>query len=120
MTKSELINLFPDISPTAIQIGQDGAEIRGKWAVITPMDGIWDVWLYNPKDPSKGLSARKITNMLRSMESTDKTDLTVLDGEAWFRVSDHRVISEIRHIIGVRKKRRVSDAALANLKKGSF
>lgn len=119
LTKAEIIKLFPDISPTAIRMGQDGLEIRGKWAVVTPMEDYWDVWIHNPSNLSKGLTARKVTNMLERISDCVKADFHELTGEAWFRVWGHKQISLIRSVLGIRKKKRVSEATLRNLRKYS-
>ena len=119
LTRPEIIALFPDISPTAIVKGCDGLEIRGKWAVVTPMEDYWDVWIMNPKDLAKGLGARKVTNMLEAIKVCVKADFHELTGEAWFRVWDHKEVSKIRHLLGIRKKRRVTAAQLENLRKYS-
>ncbi len=119
MTKAEIIALFPDISPKAIRMGQDGLEIRGKWAVVTPMEDYWDVWIMNPLNLSKGLSQRKVRNMRRAIEACVKTDFHELTGEAWFRVYDPVEISKIRHLLGIRKKKRVTESQLETLRKYS-
>lgn len=100
-------------------MGEDGLEIRGKWAVVTPMEDYWDVWIHNPQDLAKGLGARKVNNMLQAIKSCVKADFHELTGEAWFRVWDHKKISEIRQILGIRKKKRVSAKQLENLRKYS-
>ncbi len=119
LTKSEIIALFPDISPTAIRMGCDGMEIRGKWAVITPMEDYWDIWIHNPQNLSKGLGARKVTNMLETIKTCVKTDFHERTGEAWFRVWDHTKILLIRAVLGIRKKRKVSERQLEILRKYS-
>jgi len=120
MTKKELIELFPKISPTAIQIGQDGAEIRGKWAVVTPMGGVWDVWIRNPKSPTDPLSTRRVRNVLRNVKDRVKTNFHEADGEAWFQLSNHEDIARIAPLLGIRKKKIMAEAQLAALKKNQF
>ncbi len=118
LTKSEIIALFPDISPKAVQIGQDGPEILGKWATVTPMEDYWDIWIHNPKNLSRGLTARKITNMMQTIKTLVKADFHELTGEVWFRVWDHKEVSLIRSVLGIRKKRRVTESQLEILRKG--
>jgi hypothetical protein len=115
MTKNDLKALFPTISPTAFVLGDSGFKIAGKWAEVEPVGDEWDIWLRNQKEPGKGLGARKINHILNSLESTDKTALQRLDGEAWFRVGDYRLIPPMIRLLGIRAKRKANPNAIRNL-----
>ena len=116
MTKSDLIALFPTISPTAFVPCDSGFKISGKWAEIELIGEEWDIWLRNQKNLNKGLGARKISNILNSLESTDKTAIQRLDGEAWFRVGDYRLIAPMARLLGIRIKRKANPGAFGNFK----
>ena len=69
MTKIDLIKTFPTVSPSAIKKIDDEYEIVGKFCRIIMFDD-WqiDLWLCNPANMSKGLSKRKLNNLVSALE----------------------------------------------------
>ena len=92
----------------------DGSEwgITGRFCRITPLDGIyWDLWLCNPKKIADGLSQRMVTSKIAVLEekSPQKLHFTVLTGEAYTQGATKELILETLSLLGIPRKRRVSE-----------
>ena len=108
MNKSELIQSLPTISPTAIQERDGEYVIVGKFCLIASLGGNrWDVWLCNPKDFSKGLSARKLNILLKNLRQ--EAGFTVLNGEAYAKVQGKDLIENNLDLLGIRKLGKITE-----------
>jgi hypothetical protein len=130
MTKSELFAAFDSqISRTAIRQDFDGCAdnewaVVGKFCRIVPIASGWDVWLCNSRDPTAGLTPRKVTAILVGLADLLAPDHAphapgaaatwgawhVLDGEAWTRRLTRDEILACLSILGIRRRKVVSDA----------
>ena len=119
MTKIDLIKTFPTVSPSAIKVIDDEYEIVGKFCrIIMFDDGQIDLWLCNPANMVKGLSKRKLNNLVSALEvpveSTfnDKVikpiPFNVLEGEAWINLDLPDLILNNLKLLGIRKKRELT------------
>ena len=119
MTKNDLLEIFPTVSPSVIKKIDDEYEIVGKFCRIIMFDD-WqiDLWLCNPANMSKGLSKRKLNNLVSALEvpveSTfnDKVikpiPFNVLEGEAWINLDLPDLILNNLKLLGIRKKRELT------------
>ena len=119
MTKNDLLEIFPTVSPSVIKKIDDEYEIVGKFCRIIMFDD-WqiDLWLCNPANMSKGLSKRKLNNLVSALEvpveSTfnDKVikpiPFNVLEGEAWINLDLPYLILNNLKLLGIRKKRELT------------
>ena len=119
MTKNDLLETFPTVSPSVIKKIDDEYEIVGKFCRIIMFDD-WqiDLWLCNPANMSKGLSKRKLNNLVSALEvpveSTfrDKVikpiPFNVLEGEAWINLDLPDLILNNLKLLGIRKKRELN------------
>jgi len=108
LNKSELIQSFPMISPTAIQERDGEFVIIGKFCLIASLGGNrWDVWLCNPKNLIKGLSTRKLNVLLENLQQ--EAGFTVLVGEAYTKVQGTELIENNLDLMGIRKRRQITE-----------
>jgi len=119
MTKNDLLETFPTVSPSVIKKIDDEYEIVGKYCRIIMFDD-WqiDLWLCNPANMSKGLSKRKLNNLVSALEvpveSTFRDKVTkpisfsVLEGEAWINLDLPDLILNNLKLLGIRKKRELT------------
>lgn len=119
MTKIDLLETFPTVSPSVIKKIDDEYEIVGKFCRIIMFDD-WqiDLWLCNPANMSKGLSKRKLNNLVSALEvpveSTFRDKVTkpisfsVLEGEAWVNLDLPDLILNNLKLLGIRKKRELN------------
>jgi len=119
MTKIDLLETFPTVSPSVIKKIDDEYEIVGKFCRIIMFDD-WqiDLWLCNPANMSKGLSKRKLNNLVSALEvpveSTFRDKVTkpisfsVLEGEAWINLDLPDLILKNLKLLGIRKKRELT------------
>ena len=119
MTKIDLLETFPTVSPSVIKKIDDEYEIVGKFCrIIMFDDGQIDLWLCNPANMSKGLSKRKLNNLVSALEvpveSTFRAKVTksisfsVLEGEAWINLDLPDLILNNLKLLGIRKKRELT------------
>ena len=119
MTKNDLLETFPTVSPSAIKKIDDEYEIVGKFCRIIMFDD-WqiDLWLCNPANMSKGLSKRKLNNLVSALEVPVESTLndkvikpisfSVLEGEAWINLDLPDLILNNLKLLGIRKKRELT------------
>ena len=119
MTKNDLLKTFPTVSPSVIKKIDDEYEIVGKFCRIIMFDD-WqiDLWLCNPANMSKGLSKRKLNNLVSALEVpvestfrdkvTKSISFSVLEGEAWINLDLPDLILNNLKLLGIRKKRELT------------
>ena len=119
MTKNDLLETFPTVSPSVIKKIDDEYEIVGKFCRIVMFDD-WqiDLWLCNPANMCKGLSKRKLNSLVSALEvpveSTFRDKVTkpisfnVLEGEAWVNLDLPDLILNNLKLLGIRKKRELT------------
>ena len=99
-----------DVSSVAFKLIDGELNIIGKWCRITLEDnGVFDVWICNTADIQKGLGVRKVRNIVLSLNSTAGSPFHELNGEAWGKVRGKEIILENLPVLGIKKKRRISD-----------
>jgi len=119
MTKNDLLETFPTVSPSVIKKIDDEYEIVGKYCRIIMFDD-WqiDLWLCNPTNMVKGLSKRKLNNLVSALEVpvestfsdkvTKSISFSVLEGEAWINLDLPDLILNNLKLLGIRKKRELT------------
>ena len=107
MTKSKLFTTFDGkISKSAIKHIDDEWQIEGKYCRVSLLDGAWDLWLCSPDDIQKGLSTRRINNILTQLEKHPvKATFTKLTGEAYCNATPMVLILDNLDLLGIRKAR---------------
>ena len=114
MTKFELVQIFPKISPTAIKERDGEIVIIGKFCIVASLGGNqWDLWICNPKDITKGLTTRKIRILLRNL--AQEASFTELTGETYTNLQGADLISNNLDLLGIRKKRQLSEDQLQKM-----
>ena len=100
--------------------------IPGDWLVTGKFcrigideDGLIDLWICNHKDITKGLSTRKLRNILSRIKSLTTATIHELTGEAWVKLSDKSVILTSLPLLGIRKKKVISREHLNRLRKAA-
>lgn len=92
--------------------------IIGKFCIVSQdSSSTLDIWLTSPKDFNNCLSPRKLTAMLSMLPSLD---WTLLDGEAHAKTTDLNYIRENAEILGIKRRKNVSDEQLEKLKSRFF
>jgi len=107
VTKAEIALAFEDtLSSSAIQLTGDGYEVIGKWCRIYRHDnGDWDIWII--------ASNRKINEILKKLPQD--WGFKIVDGEAWCWVKSAKEIVKHLSCLGIKKKKRISDATKEKL-----
>jgi hypothetical protein len=81
-----------------------------------------DVWLCNPADMYAGLGQKAVNNRLKVFERYDTDVMVPLDGEAWVKTRDKRLVLDNLKLLGIRKRAERSaktrQAMMENLKAG--
>ena len=119
MTKNDLLETFPTVSPSVIKKIDDEYEIVGKFCRIIMLDNRQiDLWLCNPSNMSKGLSKRKLNSLVSALEMpvestfsdkvTKPISFSVLEGEAWINLDLPDLILNNLKLLGIRKKRELT------------
>lgn len=99
-----------DVSSSAFQMIDTELNIVGKWCRITQdSESVFDVWICNHADLYSGLGVRKVRNIISRLNSPAGSPFHELTGEAWGKVRDKEIILQNLPVLGVKKKRRVSD-----------
>ncbi len=112
MTKKDLYEGFGgEISKLAIVRKNSEWVIQGKNCVIAFIgDNTYDLWICDPDDPQKGLGHTKVRNIVRILlKSAVGTKFRELNGEADTKVQGTDLILQNLNLLGIRKKRYVSD-----------
>lgn len=94
-----------EVSYSAFQKIDDELRIIGKFAQIALLDdGELDIWLVRPG--LKPISARKLSSIIKMFPQEAK--FTILTGEAYTQVSDKNIVIERLSLLGIRRKRKLS------------
>ena len=121
MTKDKIYRAFDGKLSRKAIIERDGEwVIQGKWCIAAPeADGIWDLWLCHPQDMAAGLGQRKVRNTLKTLQksilalkTSTGTAFRELTGEAWGKVAGTTLILANTAVLGIRRKRKVSQAQI--------
>ena len=105
---------------TAIQNVHGDWLITGKFCQIgIDEDGQIDLWICNLKDITKGLGTKKLRNMLSTIKSLTTATIHEITGEAWMKLSDKSVILSSLPLLGIRKKKVISQEHLNRLRKAA-
>jgi len=121
MNKIQLFDYFDQkISMTAINSIDGDWLVTGKFCRIgIDEDGQIDLWICNHKDIAKGLGTKKLRNILSTLKSLTTTAVHELNGEAWMELSDKDVILSSTRLLGIRKKKVISQEHLNKLKRAA-
>jgi hypothetical protein len=96
-------------------IADDGPAVIGKIATCSYLgDGLWDVWVCNRKDLETGLSERKLTGILSSLESLNNAatgPLQRLTGEAVYPRMPTETLLQAAPVLGIHKRKRANSGA---------
>lgn len=99
-----------DVSSVAFKLIDGELNIIGKWCRITLEDnGVFDLWICNTADLQKGLGAQKVRNVISRLNSPVGSTFHELTGEGWGKVRDKEIILQNLPLLGIRRKRRISD-----------
>ena len=121
MNKQQLFDYFDHkISMTAINSIDGDWLVTGKFCRIgIDEDGQIDLWICNHKDIAKGLGTKKLRNILSTLKSLTTAVVHELTGEAWVKLSNKSVILTSLPLLGVRKKKVISQEHLNKLRKAA-
>ena len=96
-------------------IADDGPAVIGKFAACSYLgDGLWDVWVCNRKDLETGLSERKLTGILSSLDCLDNAatgPLQRLTGEAVYPRMPTEALLQAAPVLGIHKRKRANSGA---------
>ena len=110
-----LRDIFKDIaSSSAFQVADDG-ELRlvGKFAEITVMGDLLDIWLVRPdREP---IGTKKLNNIIANLGLTGGS-VRMLTGEAIIAMSPGSITREMLRSLGIKQKKLYSDGYLAKLR----
>jgi hypothetical protein len=99
-----------DVSSSAFKSIDGELNIVGKWCRIALEDnGVFDVWICNTADLNSGLVQKKVRNIVSRLNSQARSPFHELNGEAWGKVRGKEIILENLSVLGIKKKRRISD-----------
>lgn len=99
-----------DVSSSAFKLIDGELTIVGKWCRLTlDDDGAFDVWICNPDDLYSGLGVRKVRSVISRLNSPAGSPFHELTGEGWGKVRGKELILQNLALLGIKKKRRVSD-----------
>ena len=119
MTKQELYEFFDRrISKTAIIKRDDEWIVKGKHCTLSLEDNYTiDVWICHPADLYSGLGQRKVRNILRILEKSPVgVQFIELTGEAHAKVQGTELILQNLKLLGIRKKREISQQTAQQLR----
>ena len=118
MNKKQLFDYFDQkISMTAIQNVHGDWLVTGKFCRIgIDEDGQINLWICNHKDIAKGLGTKKLRNILSTLKSLTTAVVHELTGEAWVKLQDKGVILASLSLLGIRKKKVMSQEHLNRLR----
>ena len=120
MGRDEIYNFFDqNISKKAIQNIDDEWQVVGKWCRIAIEENdVIDIWLCNPIDIATGLGTRKLRTLILALNSTVEGEFRELTGEAYTKTSlkDSNLLN--LNLLGIRKKRIISDECQQKLTHG--
>ena len=121
MNKKQLFDYFDQkISMTAIQNVHGDWLVTGKFCRIgIDEDGLINLWICNHKDTTKGLGTGKLRNILSTIKSLTTATIHELTGEAWVKLSDKSVILTSLPLLGIRKKKVISQEHFNRLLKAA-
>lgn len=110
MTKQQLFHAFRgDISKSAIIEKDHVWCIVGKFCEIERVGDLWDLYICNPKNMTKGLSQRKVSIIVSELQNhPTKATFTVLNGEAYCQIESVDLILKNLDLLGIRKKKKLT------------
>lgn len=94
-----------DASGSAFKTVDGQLRIIGKWGQVEIVGEYFDIWLVKP-DISP-LSGQKLGALLTKLRKSD--EFTVLNGEAYYQTTDIEYVRQTLPLLGVRRKRRLTD-----------
>ena len=101
-----------DFSRSAFTVLEGEAAIVGKFGRIIQLDdGAFDYWFVGPN--LAPLSGRRIAIIRRNLPQGGT--LNALNGEGWIRGRGRRFVLTCAHLMGIRRKKRVSAATIQRL-----
>lgn len=95
-----------DVSSTAYKNVDGEKRITGKYAQISIMDDEFDIWIITPSFTP--ISERKLSSLIKKIP--DKLPVTRLNGEAWAKCADKDLIRELLPLLGIRKRKVISES----------
>ncbi len=119
MTKNELFDAFDQkISKKAIVSRGGEFVIQGRFCVIAFEEpDLWDIWVCNPDDLSSGLTQRKVSGIIATLQKSEGWGVfRELTGEADVRVRDKQLILNNLSVLGIKKKQEYSPETLEKMR----
>jgi hypothetical protein len=105
-----------NVSSSAFKLIDGELTLIGKWCRIAlDDDGKIDLWICNTADMLAGLGVRKVGNIVSRINYRVGSPLRELNGEAWGKVRDKEIILQNLPLLGIKKKRRVSELQRVSL-----
>lgn len=103
-----------DFAKSAFSGTGENTVITGKYGVIQQLDtDCYDIWFVGKN--LEPLSGRRIASLGR--EDSLKNRLKMLNGEAYLQVSNPEEVRTIAPLLGIKKRRQVTQAMRDNFKK---
>ena len=94
-----------DVSKSAFKVIDGVTRIVGKYGEVEVVEDIFDVFIVGPNRTP--LHGRRIASILRKLP--ENIDFTELNGEAWHQTTDEELVRLTLPLLGVRKKRKISE-----------
>jgi len=106
-------------STPAFRVIDGELRIVGKFGEIALNDdGSFDVWMVTPDRSPMG--ARKLNNLCAFVENLSReADIHRLTGEAWLSTTDPTLVRETGFQLGIKRRRRYSEATLQRLRENA-
>ena len=132
MNKQQIYDAFDgEVSKTAIRKVGDEWMLVGRYGFVAPVDDVWDVFVCNPADMTKGLSQRKVGAILVGIYNRvfdnvadvssvseiygESWGLRILDGEAYMQALSVEQIKKVLDLLGIRRSMNLSEDARAKM-----
>lgn len=122
MTKEDIFNYFDQKISKVCFIPEDepgNYMLVGKFCIIQEhSENIWDILICNQKNMKKGLGTGKVRNIASVLvETAVKDTYREMNGEASMLVQGNETILNNLKILGIRRKRIVSEEQKEKMKK---
>lgn len=108
-----------DFSSSAFRVIDSEQRIIGKFGEIAANDdGSFDVWMVTPDRSPIGI--RKLNNLCAFVKNLSReADIHRLTGEAWLTTTDTTLVRETGFQLGIKRRRRYSEAVLQRLRENA-
>ena len=101
-----------NVASSAFKVVDGVTRITGKFGELEIIDDIYDVYFVGPNRAS--LTEHKITAIQKKLP--ENANLIRLNGEAYLQTTDLELARQTLHLLGVRKKKQLSEETLQKMR----